>query len=111
VDIEITGKHIEVTEPMERHIRQRIEKLPRWAEIVQYFTVTLRKDSGNLLAEIIAKCPRADLVVEATSHDMYQSIDEAFSKMEHRLTRYHDKLVSGRAREAQRASEVDKQPD
>jgi len=96
---------------MERHIRQRIEKLPRWAEIVQYFTVTLRKDSGSLMAEIIAKCPRADLVVEATSHDMYQSIDDAFSKMEHRLTRYHDKLVNGRARKAQRASEVDKRPD
>ncbi len=111
MDIEITGKHVEVTEPMERHIRQRIEKLPRWAEIVQHLTVTLRKDSSNLLAEVIARCPRADLAVQATSHDMYQSIDEAFSKIEHRLTRYHDKLVSGRAREAQRAAEVDKQPE
>jgi len=111
VDIEITGKHVEVTEPMEARIRQRIEKLPKWSGIVQYLTITLRRDSGNLIAEIIAKCPRADFVVEATSHDLYQSIDEAFTKLEHRLARYHDKLVGERPREAQRASETERAPE
>lgn len=108
MDIEITGKHVEVTEPMERHVRQHIGRLPKYADLIQYMTVTLRMDSGNLVSEIIAKCPWADLFAEGKDHDFYKSIDEAFSKIEHRLTRYHDKLVKNRAREAQKSSETEK---
>lgn len=108
MDIQITGKHIDVTEPMDRHIRQHIARLPKYADLVQYMIVTLRMDSGNLASEIIAKCPRADLFAEGKDHDFYKSIDAAFSKIEHRLTRYHDKLVKNRAREGQKASEMDK---
>jgi putative sigma-54 modulation protein len=110
VDIEIAGRHIEVTEPMRSHVGKCIEKLSHYAEIIQHMTVTLGKDPGGSLVEILAKCPRADLVVQAKGHDMYASIDEAFSKIEHRLTRYHDKLVKSRARRGHKAAEVDKEP-
>ena len=91
-----------VTPAMDRHIRQHIEKLPRIGDRIQYLTVTLEVDAGDQLVEVIAKCHRADLVAEARSHDMYQSIDGAFQKLERQLTRHHDKLVHGRAREAQK---------
>lgn len=111
MDLEITGRHLDVTEPMERHIRQHVERLPGFADMIQYMTVTLSMESGNHHVEILAKCPRADLVTEAVGHDMYQSIDDAYAKMERRLARHHDKLVSSRAREAQQASETQRQPD
>ena len=41
----------------------------------------LAADSGNQMVEIIAKYHRANLVAEATGHDMYRSIDEAFAKI------------------------------
>jgi ribosomal subunit interface protein len=96
---------------MQRHIEGHLDKLSRFEEMVQRLTVTLDMDSGLQLVELIANCPRADLVAEARQHDMYQSIDEAFAKIERRLTRYHDKLVNGRAREAQQASENDRRPE
>ncbi len=95
---------------MDRHIRQHIEKLPRLDEKIQYLTVTLEVDSGDQLVEIIAKCHRADLVAEARGHDMYESIDEAFAKMERQITRYHDKLVNHRGRQGQRGPEVGAAP-
>ncbi|MCK4374669.1 MAG: ribosome-associated translation inhibitor RaiA [Candidatus Brocadiae bacterium] len=110
MDVEITGRHIEVTEPMERHIRQRIEKLPPFADKVQYLTVRLKMEAGNQLVEITAKCGRTDLLAQAGSHDMYQSIDDAFAKLERQLARYHDKRVN-RARAAQRASEDERLPE
>jgi putative sigma-54 modulation protein len=110
VDLEITGRHLDVTEPMAAHIREHLDRMPAFLDLVQYMTVTLSVDSGSRHVEIQAKCPRADLVVEAASHDMYQSIDEAFAKMARRLARHHDKLVSGRAREAQQAAEAQKRP-
>jgi putative sigma-54 modulation protein len=111
VDVEIAGRHVKVTDAMESHIQQRIEHLPKFADSVQYLEVTLDVDSGNQLVEVLAKCGRADLVAEATSHDMYQSIDEAFARIERQLTRYHDKIVNGRSREAQKASREAKSPE
>ena len=93
VDVEITGKHVEITEPMERHVRQHVEKLPRYGDTIQYLTVTVAVDSGNQVVEIIAKYHRARLVAEAKSHDVYQSIDEAFAKVSRQIARRHDKLV------------------
>jgi putative sigma-54 modulation protein len=93
VEVEITGRHMEVTEPMARHINDHVEKLPRFDERIQYMTVMLDMDNGNALVEIIAKCHRTDLVAEARGHDMYQSIDEAFAKMRRQINRLHDKIV------------------
>lgn len=89
---------MDVTASMERHIRECIEKLPPFAEGAQYLTITLDMDAGTPQVEIIAKCGRADLVVEADSHDMYRCIDEAFQKLERRIKRHHDKLVEHRGR-------------
>jgi putative sigma-54 modulation protein len=104
VEVQIAGRHVAVTEQMDGHIRERIEKLPPFAEKAQYVSVTLAVDSGSQVVEIVARSGRADLVAQASSHDMYQSIDEAFQKLERQLARQHDKLVHGRAREGQRDS-------
>lgn len=93
MDVEITGKHVDITEPMERHIRQHVEKLPPYGEKIHYLTVTVAVDSGGQLVEIIAECQRARLVAQAKSHDVYQSIDEAFAKVARQIARRHDKLV------------------
>jgi len=102
VQIQISGRHLTVTEQMDRHIREQIAKLPPFAEKTQHIDVTLTADSGTQVVEIAARIGRADLVAQASSHDMYHSIDEAFAKMERQLVRQHDKLVRGRAREGQK---------
>ena len=93
MQVDITGRHMDVTEAMERQIRQHIDKLPKFDQKIQYLTVTLDDDGGNQLVEIIAKCHQSDLVAEAKGHDMYQTIDEAFAKIKRQIRRLHDKLV------------------
>ena len=111
MEVQIAGRHVEITDQMDGHIREQVEKLPPFAEKAQYVSVTLAVDSGNQVAEIIARSGRTDFVAQATTHDMYQSIDEAFNKMERRITRKHDRLVNNRSRAAQQASEVEKRPE
>ncbi len=89
---------MDVTAPMEKHIRDCIDKLPAFAESVQYLTVTLDVDSGTPEVEIMAKCGRSDLFVQAGGHDMYRTIDEAFAKLGRRIKRHHDKLVEHRGK-------------
>lgn len=101
MDVQIAGRHVEVTEAMEEQIRENIEKLTRFDDKIQYVTVTLDVDAGNQLVEILAKCHRADLVAEARGHDMYKCIDGAFAKLQRQVTRLHDKLVSHKNRSGQ----------
>lgn len=110
MDVDITGRHVEVTAPMEAHIRQHIDKLPRYDDRILYVNVTLNMESGSQRCEVMVKCHRADLVAEASSRDMYQSIEEAFGKMERQITRFHDKLVRNRARAGKHASQDDRRP-
>ena len=94
----VSGRHIEVTEAMERQIREHAAKLPRFDSQIQHLQVTLSEDAGMYVAEAIAKCHRVELVAEAKSHDMYESIDEVFAKMARQVARHHDRLVNNRGR-------------
>ena len=105
MEVIISGRHMEVTEAMENHVQAHIEKLPRFDDQIRRITVTLSDDSGEQCVEAIAKCHKATLVANASSHSIYASIEDAFSKLERRVARFHDRLVSKNAREAHRASE------
>ncbi len=85
---------------MEEHIRQHIQKLPRYDDKIQYITVTLDTDAAENVVEIIAKCHRADLVAEARHHEMYPCIDEAFARIMRQVKRHHERVVSHKPRDA-----------
>jgi ribosomal subunit interface protein len=95
---------------MERHIQEHVQKLPRFDDKIQYLTVTLAVDSGSHLAEVMLKCHRTEMVAQGKSHDIYQSIDEAFARLERQIGRHHDKRVRNRARAGQQASEENRRP-
>ena len=111
MEVRISGLHMEVTQAMEKHIRERIDKHPRFDNDIQHITVTLANESNCPHVEVIAKCRKSIVVANGRGHDMYKSIDEAFSKLERRVARVHDKLISRHSREAQKASEADRKPE
>ncbi len=98
MDITISARHMDLTEAMDNHIRERIEKLPRFDDHIISITVTLDDDAGQEWVEIIAKCHREVLVTESGGHDLYAAIDDAFDKLERRITKLHDKLTEKRPR-------------
>lgn len=104
MEVEITGRHFEVTDTLEKHVRQHIDKLTRFDNRIHSLTVTLAVESATKKAELVANCHHSVLVAEAEAHDMYDAIVQAFAKMEHQITRLHDKLTTGKARARQRAS-------
>lgn len=98
MEVEISGRHFDITDVIEDHVERRIKKLPRYDDQILRISVVLEVDSGNEKAEVIAKCRGTTLVAESTGHDMHASIDEAFSKMEREVKRHHEKLVDKRNR-------------
>ncbi len=96
MDIIISARHMELTESMENHIRERIAKLPRLDDHIISISITLDEDAGQEEVEIIAKCHKEVLVTKTSEHDLYVAIDEAFEKLERRIAKLHDKLMDKR---------------
>lgn len=107
MEVRISGRHVDVTDVMQGHIRNRIDRLPRFDDQIQAVTVTLMRDARGDRVEVIAKCHRSTLVANARSHDMYQSIEEAFEKVERQIARLHDKIVS--KHKAQQAARMNRE--
>ncbi len=98
MDITISARHMDLTEAMESHIRERIERLPRFDDHIMSVKVTLDDDTGRENVEIIAKCHKELLITTSQQHDLYAAIDDAFAKLERRITKLHDKLTEKRPR-------------
>ncbi len=92
---------------MQGHIRNHVDRLPRFDDQIQAVTVTLMRDARGDRVEVIARCHRSTLVANARSHDMYLSIDEAFGKMQRQIIRLHDKIVS--KHKAQQAARMNRE--
>jgi len=91
---------------MEKHIRDRVERLPRVDDQVRTVAVILQKDADGQYVEVKTTCHRSILVAKARSHDIYQSIDAAFDKVERQVARLHDKLIS--RHKVRQAAELDR---
>lgn len=109
MDVTISGRHMEVTDAMENHIRVHLEKLPRYDDQIQSVTVTLDDSASGEEVEVISKCHDKVLVTNSSGHDLYAAIDEAFSRMERRISRLHKKLIE--RHEAQRAAAQERAPE
>ena len=111
VEVSVSGRHMEVTDSMEKRIAEHADKLLRFDDRIQHVAVTLDREASGEKVEIIAKCHKSTLVAVAQGHDLHDTIADAFSKIEHQITRLHDRIVRGHSRQAQKASETTKRQE
>ena len=89
----ITGKHVEVTEAIEKHARSKISKLPKYYDSVNQVEVIIDGNkSGKTAVEIIARCEHGKIFIGTeTGEDTYKCIDMAVHKIEGQLRRKKSK--------------------
>ena len=89
----ITGKHIEITEAIKSHARDKTEKLPRYFNGINQIEVIINgSEGGKPSVEIIARGEHRNVfVVTETGDDMYACIDLASHKLERQLRRKKEK--------------------
>lgn len=94
MDIIITGRHIDITDPIRQYALDKTGKLPRYFDRVTEIEVVADKsDNRGYSAEIIVHVEHHDnFVAHATGDDLYACIDDATEKMERQLTDHKEKL-------------------
>jgi putative sigma-54 modulation protein len=110
VQINVTGRHMEVTDALREHAEEKIARELAEFPRVQSVHVILAVEKYRHTAEIVAQAPH-HIRVEAKeeSDDMYVSIDRAAEKIEKQLHKVWDKLQGHKSRERLSDVELDVQ--
>ncbi len=99
MDITISGRHVDITEAMRTHAREKVSKLGKYSTHLMRAKVTLVIHGDRHTAEIVATVRgHSELVAKCETHDMYVAIDRATNKIEKQLHRLEERFRSRRQR-------------
>lgn len=92
--IQISGRHVGVTNAMKEYARTKVEKLLRFYERVTGATVTMDIQNNDHVVEMIFEASRgARLVGHANASDMYAACDLAEQKVAQQLRKHKERLT------------------
>ena len=89
----ITGKHIDITEPIRSYAEEKTAKLPRfYSDITEVEVIIDGKEGGTHSVEFIVHPEHAKMTVAKESgDDIYACIDIAVDKLERQLRKIKEK--------------------
>ena len=89
----ISGKHIEITEALKAHAKEKTSKLPKfYSSLSQIDVIIDGSDGGNCSVELIARAEHSKIFVGTeTGENCYRCIDMAIHKIERQLRRVKSK--------------------
>lgn len=97
MDITISGRHMPITEPIEKHAHEKAGKLSRYYDRLTKLEIVIDKaqDGRSYDVEFIAHIDGQDhLIAKSNDEDLYHGIEQAVQKMERQLTDLKEKLRS-----------------
>lgn len=97
-DIQITGRHINVTDSMKDYAMDKISKIERFMNRIIEVNVIMDIQKLDHRVEIILKTGNVKIVSSACTTDMYVSIDQAVDKLEAQILRYKSKIQDHHAK-------------
>ena len=102
MQLDITGHHVEVTEPLREYVVSKLEKISRHFDLVSDVDCILTVEKLRHKAEATVQVNGSKIYADATDEDMYVAIDGLVDKLERRVRKYKEKLVDHHAKDAQK---------
>ncbi len=86
--ITVTGRHLEITQPIREYAEKRVSKLSKYYNRIQGIAVVADKgDHRHYEVEIRVTADRTEpFITKVHDADLYAGIDQAVDKLERQLT-------------------------
>ncbi len=94
MQIQITGRHLEITPSMKEYVGAKMTKLTRHFDHILDAHVVLYVERGKQIAEATILVPGHDVVAKADGKNMYAAIDLLQDKLDRQVTKLKEKLKS-----------------
>lgn len=100
MQLDITGHHVDVTDPLREYVASKFEKTERHFDLVTDVHCILTVEKLRHKAEATVIVNGAKIYADATEEDMYAAIDSLADKLERRVRKHKEKLVDHHARDS-----------
>ena len=100
MQLDITGHHVEVTEPLREYVVSKLEKISRHFDLVSDVHCILTVEKLRHKAEATVGVNGTKIYADHTESDMYAAIDGLADKLERRVRKHKEKLVDHHARDS-----------
>jgi putative sigma-54 modulation protein len=106
MNIEITGRHVEITPALREFAEEKLRKLERLLDGPLEVHVVLGIEKHRHMAEIQVKSRTATLAGNVETGDLYASIGEVVDKLERQALKHKEKWHDHKSRRTARGAEV-----
>lgn len=93
MQIDLTGHHVELTEPLRNYVNEKFERLERHFDHVTDVHVVLSVEKLRQTAEATIHISGGKLFADSTSEDMYAAIDSLTDKLDRQIKKHKEKLT------------------
>ncbi len=94
MQINLSGHHIEITDPLRDFVNSKFAKLERHFEQINNVQVTLTVAKLNQIAEAKLNVNGGEIFANSEHDDMYAAIDLLMDKLDRQLIKHKEKLNS-----------------
>jgi putative sigma-54 modulation protein len=101
MEIDISGRHFHVTEPLKEYIQEKIQKLDKYRLKFESAHVILDVQKFHHIAEITVLAKNLRITAKEQSTDMYAAFDKSFGNLQLQFSKQHEKIKDHKARRYQ----------
>ena len=91
--IDVTGHHVELTDPLRDYVEQKFLRLERHFDNMVDAHVILTVEKLDQKAEATLQLGGAKLFADSVSDDMYAAIDRLVDKLDRQVKKHKEKLT------------------
>jgi putative sigma-54 modulation protein len=91
MNLNITGKHLEITPSLKKHIKNKFIKINNHFNYVIDAKFILSVEKLDNIIDATLHLPNLDINAKSVCNDMYKSIDLVINKLDKQVIKYKDK--------------------
>jgi putative sigma-54 modulation protein len=99
MQLNLTGHHVEITEPMRDYVQSKMARIERHFDHVTVVHCILTVDKLRHRAEATVNLAGGQVFAEAIEENMYAAIDGMVDKLDRQVRKHKEKLTDHHARE------------
>lgn len=108
MNVEITGRHVEITPAIRTYVLKRLRKFGKLLAEPVHFHVIIGVEKDRHMAEIVLKTRRLDLTGTGETKDVYTSLTRAIEKIERRALKQKTRRIETNRKRAKAQSLAEK---
>jgi putative sigma-54 modulation protein len=93
MQLNISGHHVDLTDPLKEYVATKLQKLERHFDNISNVQVTLSVEKLRQKAEAVLHLSGAEIHATAEQEDMYAAIDMLVDKLDRQIIKHKEKNV------------------